>query len=145
MIPASLQAIKDNARVVATEAHSEAVAAVDRWWNMLISVATESLGEVWQYAVARRPPPISFDLRTDQVGIPVCVPGHRPIYASFHGRAPYPVMPGIEPRWWRARYSGSAIDVPDGVPYWFVPSTRPNCIGTYHQTLGSALNYAEEE
>jgi hypothetical protein len=145
-IPASLRALKDNARSVADDAHTEAVAEIDRWWAMLISVATESLGELWQYADKRRP--ASFSLDAAQVSFGVHVTGHRVIYASFAANTPRWLnqfgSPGMKPAWWRARWSGSAIDVPDGVPYWFVPSLRRDCIGTYHQTLGSALNYAEE-
>lgn len=152
-LPASLQSLKDRAASVREEAKSVADEGAENWWQILLAAAEISLGKLWQYVEKKRPwnfrhgsHPHGAD-STCQFEFRILLPGHRPIFARFHG---CPVgthdMQGKyhPPSWHRSTYSGMVTDdVDHGTAFWMAESRPNRQLNTYHRTLGSAILAAE--
>lgn len=142
MLPPTLQALKDQARSAADEARSVADEEAEASWQLLLAVAQESLGPLWQFVTNKTSRPHRFPAQGVGFGGPhhafeIAIPGHRMIYAPFDGR---------EKTWWRSYYPGGSntTDVDHGRQNWMVDAQPgPNTLPTYFQTLGAAMVAAE--
>jgi hypothetical protein len=136
LLPAGLQALKDQAREAIRRREAEQrraeEEAADRSWAELLACAREALGEdLLGYADLSRPE--RFGEGTYQFEAIVKLPGHHPIEALF----------GKGAHWRRSPYDAHPADHEPGgrrESYWRVRRPRGS---VYTATLGAALHYAE--
>lgn len=134
MLPATLQALKDQAKAVQQDAAAIESAKDAAWKAALIEAARANLGDLWQYTGGQ---PSRY--QPWEAAFEVCLPGHRPVYAQFC------VLNSGHSFWARQPWHGGrATDVPGEHAWWMADRGEGRTLGHYH-TLGAALLAAEIE